>query len=93
MVQRKRSHQDSDSGSDTDKDSQGKKGTTQWIAQLERDNKCEEHPDNLHGCMKLQDRHVPFTKDVLTGWAMYLVSCLVNSQFLCMLKDILAKRI
>ncbi|TFY73318.1 hypothetical protein EWM64_g10694 [Hericium alpestre] len=77
-AKRRKAVSDSDSGVDSDRDADGekarnsKKSTTQWVAQLEHDNKCDEHVGRA--CIKLRDRHIQLSRTDLHSWAIFLQS-------------------
>ncbi|KAG6848686.1 hypothetical protein H0H93_014862 [Arthromyces matolae] len=52
--------------------SSGKKSGPQWVAQLEHDNACQEHPGSA--CVKLTTGHYPLSKSDLSTWAIFLQS-------------------
>jgi len=80
---RKNKSDSSSAGSDSDiarddvidakKFSSKKKSGPQWVAQIERDNACTEHPG--HACIKtLPIGHHQLTKSEMSTWAIFLAS-------------------
>ncbi|KAG5650059.1 hypothetical protein H0H81_000933 [Sphagnurus paluster] len=51
--------------------SDSKKSLTQWVAQLEEDNACDEHG---HACVKLTTGHRQLRKNDLATWAIFMQS-------------------